>query len=184
MADRIDRLRLVCAAAGLEPVGEPRQALSWSNDAWLVVARLRARPALRLDRVDAIVGADANLLPVGRALALSSPGVPGVDAGLLAEAVAAIEGLRHLDPRVDDASRHGVVHGDLHLHNLWVDGLGALTIMDFEWARLAPPVLELQRLCESADEDALAGRGPPRGRPLAGARGAAGLTRQSISTAS
>jgi len=259
MADRIDRLRLVCAAAGLEPVGEPRQALSWSNDAWLlddrrrgavvlrigwrgdvdrlereavvsahlpagvrrpevlahgraaggdlsltwslsrrlagevlatawasldasarrsaiaelarmlrelhrwrppdeVVARLRARPALRLDRVDAIVGSDGNLLPVGRALAVASLGVPGIDAGLLAAAVAAIEDLRHLDPPVDDAHRHGVVHGDLHLHNLWVDGSGALTIMDFEWVRLAPPVLELLRLCDSADEDALAGR--------------------------
>lgn len=122
-----------------------------------VVARVRARPELRLDRADAIIGADANLLPVARALALAALGVPGVDAGLLAEAVVAIEGLRHLDPPVDDPSRHGVVHGDLHLHNLWVDGAGALTIMDFEWVRLAPPVLELQRLRDSADEDALAG---------------------------
>jgi hypothetical protein len=108
-------------------------------------------------RGDHLVGADANPLPVARALALAARGVPGVDPGLLAEAVAAIEDLRDLDPAVDDPSRHGLIHGDIHLHNLWVSDQGELTILDFEWVRLAPPILELQRLCDSADEDALAG---------------------------
>ena len=261
MTEALDRLRRVCSAAGIDPSGTPRQAVSWSNDAWLLddrrlgevvlrigwrgdVGRIRREAAvaealppgvrgptvlgagrtavgdlplawsltrrLRGERLDVAwaslsedarrsaiaqlaerlralhrwrpppalvatvreraglepgpghdaVGADLNPLPVERALALvpRALAVSGVDAGLLDAAVAAIEGLRPLEPRVDDPAVGGLVHGDLNLSNLWLSDAGVLTMLDFEWVRLAPPVLDLQRLCDGADDDVLAGR--------------------------
>jgi aminoglycoside phosphotransferase (APT) family kinase protein len=125
-----------------------------------IVARLHARPAPQPDDVGGMIGADVVSLPAARARAVATfaAGLPDVDSGLLSAAAAAIDELRHLDPVVDDAGRHGLVHGDLHLSNLWLSPSGTLTILDFEWARFAPPDLEVQRLCYNADDDVLAGR--------------------------
>jgi aminoglycoside phosphotransferase (APT) family kinase protein len=124
-----------------------------------VAALLLARPTLRRPGVDGVISADVNALPVARARALApyAGDLPDVDPGLVSDAVGAIEHLAHLDPPMDDPTRHGLIHGDLHLFNLWVGESGALTLLDFEWARYGPPDLELQRLCDCADDDVLAG---------------------------
>lgn len=70
----------------------------------------------------------------------------------------ALEDLRDLDVMVDDPARHGLVHCDLHLRNLWWSQPGTVTLLDFEWVRFAPPDLELQPLHDNATDDATAGR--------------------------
>lgn len=83
--------------------------------------------------------------------------LPNVDSGIIADAVAAMEALRPLSPVLDDPDRHGLVHGDLHLNNLWWSEPDGVFLLDLEWVRFGPPSLDLLPLCDSADEDALRG---------------------------
>jgi uncharacterized glyoxalase superfamily protein PhnB/aminoglycoside phosphotransferase (APT) family kinase protein len=118
------------------------------------------RPPSYLDTVDWVVGTDLHTLPPSRALALARHplSLPHVDRDLIAAAIDAIHELSDLDVAVDDPARHGLIHADLHLHNLWWSESGALTLLDFEWVRFGPPDLELQPLCDLADEDVRSGR--------------------------
>ena len=67
-----------------------------------------------------------------------------------------------LQPKIFDTEfREGVVvHGDAHLANvLWHEG--RVTLLDFEWARLGPPDLELEAACrDNPDIERRAGPGP------------------------
>lgn len=131
-----------------------------------VAELVTARPGLARSRtagrtLTALIGADIVPLPVERGLALAehASGLPGADTGLLAEAVTVVEELRALEPVVDDPARHGLVHGDAHMLNLWWHE-EVLTLMDWEWVRFGPPSLELQHLVDQADNDLLTGGGP------------------------
>ncbi|MET0692531.1 MAG: phosphotransferase, partial [Propionibacteriaceae bacterium] len=56
-----------------------------------------------------------------------------------------------------DVPELGVIHGDLHLSNLWCDGGTVTALLDLEWIRLAPPYVELARLKDNVDADELEG---------------------------
>ena len=43
--------------------------------------------------------------------------------------------------------RGTVVHGDAHTANVLCDGAEIVALLDFEWARLGPPDLELEAIC-------------------------------------
>lgn len=137
-----------------------RELHQWSPPAQLV-PQLLARDQL-LDGIDGLLGADINPLPVTRAMNLAehAKGMPFVDAGLMADAVGVLRKYQHLDPLVDSPAQHGLIHGDVHLSNLWRPEPGGLALLDLEWARFAPPLLDIQRLCEVADDDVLRGAGP------------------------
>jgi aminoglycoside phosphotransferase (APT) family kinase protein len=117
------------------------------------------RPPSYLDTVDWIVGTDIHPLPQSRALTLArhAPSLPHVERGMIAAAIDAIRELSDLDVAVDDPARHGLVHTDLHLHNVWWSEPGTVTLLDFEWVRFGPPDLDLQPLCDLADEDVRSG---------------------------
>jgi aminoglycoside phosphotransferase (APT) family kinase protein len=121
---------------------------------------VRARPPSYLDTIDGIIGADIHPLPPWRALALARHlrGLPDVDQGTLSAAIDAIRELSSLDISVDDPEWHGLIHGDLHLQNLWWSEPGMVTLLDFEWLRFGPPDLDLQPLCDLADEDVRSGQ--------------------------
>lgn len=126
-----------------------------------VAELVTTRPGLTEGSLNALIGADIVPLPVdrGRALGGYAAELPGADTGLVTEAVKAVEELRTLAPVVDDPARHGLVHGDGHMANLWWHG-GALTLMDWEWVRFGPPSLDLQDMADQADNDMLTGGGP------------------------
>ena len=143
-------------------VGELAQMLrelhSWRPPA-PVAEVVCQRPDLRLGTIAGLIGSDITPLPLERALALAahSSSLPNVDRRLIAEATRAMRDLRPVDPALDNPSEHGIVHGDLHLNNLWWSEDAGLFLLDLEWVRFGPPSLELLRLCDSADEDLLRG---------------------------
>ncbi|GGU68039.1 hypothetical protein GCM10010259_67660 [Streptomyces daghestanicus] len=132
--------------------------------AWVPPAALadvvRARPGLAAGTVDDLVGADIAPLPVSRAVRLAEhvARMPYVDTGLMAAAVRLLWTLGDPEPTVDAPGRSGLVHGDLNLSNLWRAPDGTVSLLDFEWTRIAAPSLDLMRMCEYAD-DAVGGAG-------------------------
>jgi aminoglycoside phosphotransferase (APT) family kinase protein len=69
--------------------------------------------------------------------------LPHVDAGAMADAVGWVRTLRTaLDPFVATT----LVHGDLHFQNVLWDGERVTAILDLEFARAAPPDLDLDVL--------------------------------------
>jgi scyllo-inosamine 4-kinase len=78
--------------------------------------------------------------------------LPGMDAGLARRRLGALQGVL-LERELTDGP---VVHGDAHLANvLWQDG-HLTALLDFEWARIGPPDLELEAACRD-DPDIEAG---------------------------
>lgn len=120
-----------------------------------------ARPGLAAGTPDDLVGADIAPLPVARAVSLAEhvSRMPYVDTGIMSAAVQLLRALSDPEPAVDDPGRSGLIHGDLNLSNLWWAPDGTVSLMDFEWTRIAPPSLELMRMCEYADDDAVNGAG-------------------------
>jgi aminoglycoside phosphotransferase (APT) family kinase protein len=153
--DRAERRSAIAQLAGMM-----RGLHQWSPPAELV-PRLLARDQLH-DGVDGLLGADINPLPVARAMTLAehAKGMRFVDASLMADAVELLQKYQHLDPPVDSPAQHGLIHGDVHLSNLWRPEPGGVALLDLEWARFAPPLLDIQRLCELSDDDAVRGAGP------------------------
>ncbi|MFF3432139.1 phosphotransferase family protein [Streptomyces sp. NPDC002602] len=121
---------------------------------------LRARPGLAAATADDLVGADIAPLPVSRAVRLAEhvARMPYVDKGLMVAAVRLLRTLGDPEPAVDDPGRSGLVHGDLNLSNLLWTPDGTVSLLDFEWTRIALPSLDLMRMCEYAD-DAVGGTG-------------------------
>ena len=108
-----------------------------------VRATLAARPTQ--PDYDDVIGADLNPLPVDRALRLVEPAMrlENVDRQLVEQLGEQLKRLRHLDPLMVPTSGT-VVHGDAHLNNVIWNGVRVAALLDFEWARLGPPDLELQ----------------------------------------
>jgi hypothetical protein len=129
------------------------------------VSTLLAAPRPAGDRsLDALIGADLNPLPCERALRLIGPArdLSHVDPALVDDVEACLRALATIDPL---GGTHGdpgggsrptrtCVHGDAHPSNvLWRDGR-IVALLDFEWARLGPPDLELEPyLREQSDVD-------------------------------
>jgi hypothetical protein len=105
--------------------------------------------------INELLGSDLNPLPIARTVALARHAMtmPYVDPGLITQAIEMLEDLGDVEPVLDDPTQHGLIHGDLHLFNLWRTPSGDVILLDLEWARFAPPLLDIQRLCENADVD-------------------------------
>jgi aminoglycoside phosphotransferase (APT) family kinase protein len=119
-----------------------------------VKAALAVRPA-DSDMHD-VIGADLNPLPVDRALRLVEPAthLDHVDPQLVIQLGEQLQRLRSVDP-LTNPTDGVVVHGDAHLNNVIWNGTLLVALLDYEWARLGPPDLELQPLLLSADAAAL-----------------------------
>jgi hypothetical protein len=135
-----------------------RDLHTWTPPATLVEPLL-ARWDLAGDDITGLLGADITPLPVARAVRLAehAKGIRHVDPHLMADVIGVLDELGPLAQPVDDPTGNGVVHGDLHLSNLLWSDAGEVTLLDFEWVRFGPPLLDLQRLCENADSDVLNG---------------------------
>jgi len=139
--DRVDIGQLgeaMCALHAWDPPEEVRAALV-------------VRPPV--SDIHDIIGADLNCLPVDRALQLVEPAthLDNLDPHLVIQLGAHLESLRSVDP-LTNPTDGVVVHGDAHLNNvIWEDGR-LVALLDYEWARLGPPDLELQPLlaCDDA----------------------------------
>ncbi len=137
-----------------EQIGHALRALHGWEPSPAVRAALAARAA-QPDTSD-VVGADLNPLPVDRALRLVEPAtqLDNVDRQSVVQLGEEIERLRAVD-RLRNPSDGVVVHGDAHLDNVIWDGRRLVTLLDYEWARLGPPDLELQPLLLAGDARAL-----------------------------
>ncbi|MEU3146272.1 phosphotransferase [Streptomyces sp. NPDC006999] len=135
-----------------------RELHGWTPPAELAQS-VCARPALAAGTAEALVGADIAPLPVARAVALAEhvAQLPHVDAGLMSAAVQLLRELGDPEPAVDAPGRSGLIHGDLNLSNLWWAPDGTVSLLDFEWTRIAPPSLDLMRMCEYADDNVISG---------------------------
>lgn len=125
-----------------------------------VAAAAGDRPTLDLTTCDGITGADVNPLPLQRLTALLpyARATPFVEPGLIDATAALVEQLADLDPSLDDPQTGVLVHGDIHLGNILATADGRITaVLDLEWVRLGPRWLELERLCQQADEDVRGG---------------------------
>jgi len=77
--------------------------------------------------------------------------LPGVDRTLLAEVTALVTETASVIEPFDVPT---LVHGDLHFQNVLWDGSVVTALLDFEWARAAPPDLDLDvflRFCAHPD---------------------------------
>jgi len=131
-----------------------RELHRWRPSAELadLVTRRAETPAVG---VGELVGYNLNPLPIARTVTLAQHAMkmPYVDPSLMVRVIETIEELGDVEPALDDPTRHGLIHGDLHLFNLWLTSSDDVVLLDLEWARFAPPLLEIQRLCENADID-------------------------------
>lgn len=101
-----------------------------------------------------LTGRAINPLPVDRALRIAGRlrGRQNLDSGLLDAAATLIEGLRELDPFRGERLA-GIAHCDLHLWNVLWNGRKISALLDLEWARLAPPDLDLDVLLRISEYD-------------------------------
>lgn len=128
-----------------------------------IVALLRDKQT-RIDNADAlgIVAADLVPVPLTRTAKLVAPlkTLPFVDHGLID---AALERLQHLEQYAPAAEEYSsVIHGDAGPANVLVDNRRVTAVLDFEFARLAPPDLELIGLIRGLDaRRTMGGDAPP-----------------------
>jgi aminoglycoside phosphotransferase (APT) family kinase protein len=126
-------------------------------------ALLRAHADAPAETVEAVLGRDVVPLPMARSALLAAPAkaLPHVDPAVVDAAWARMLELSALDPFAGPASE-SVAHCDATYPNILVDGARVSALLDFEWARLAPPWIELTawtRLLEDLREEGV--RPPP-----------------------
>jgi hypothetical protein len=129
-------------------LGEALRALH----AWEPPTEVRSALATRPSELDLseLIGTDLNPLPVDRALRLVQPAtqLEHVNPQLVVQLGDELKRLRPLDP-LTTPTDGVVVHGDAHLSNVIWDGTRLVALLDYEWARIGPPDLELQPLLHS-----------------------------------
>ena len=138
---------------------------SWRPPPGLREHMRQSSPAVPATR-EVIAGSAIVPLPMERLAPLLDwmEALPGVDRNLASWARKRIENL-HPDVCGPEFRDGVVVHGDAHLANvLWHEG--RVTLLDFEWARLGPPDLELEAACR--DDPDIEGRARPG--PVASSR--------------
>lgn len=128
------------------PGREVIAALAWPSPDTLITPEL-------------VIGASILPLPLARARVLINALATrsDVDRALIDAAGDAIARLAHLAPALDDPAPGEVIHGDLHLSNIWWSDRGEVGLIDLEWVRFAPPWVDLARLRENADADLAVG---------------------------
>lgn len=130
------------ALHGWRPAREVIAALEWPLPDTLTTSEL-------------VIGASLHPLPMERARLLFAALATrsDVDRALVDAARDATERLGHLAPDLDDPAPGQLIHGDLHLSNIWWSDRGKAGLIDLEWVRFAPPWVDLARLQENADAD-------------------------------
>jgi aminoglycoside phosphotransferase (APT) family kinase protein len=134
--------------------------------AWVPPASLREllieRPAIDPAVELSVWAADLIPLPAWRvdAVANLAKRLPFVDPDLIDAVVACIESLAEADPLVDSKSESVVLHSDFGPFNLLVKDGRITALLDFEWARIGPPDLDLALPCFLAQFEDLWGQGP------------------------
>jgi hypothetical protein len=117
----------------------------------------------RVDNADAlgIVAADLVPVPLRRVFTLVEPlkTLPHVDHGLVHAAVERIQELSAYAPALSEYCQ--VIHGDAGSANVLVDEGRVTAVMDFEFARLAPPDLELISFVRGLDAQRIVERSAP-----------------------
>lgn len=105
---------------------------------------LRAHARSPADTAEAALGRDVTPLPIGRSALLVAPAkaLAHVDPGVVDAAWGRMLDLATLDPFAGP-DVHTVAHCDATYPNVLVDGARVSALLDFEWARLAPPWVEL-----------------------------------------
>ncbi|HEY2051386.1 MAG TPA: phosphotransferase [Caulobacteraceae bacterium] len=124
---------------------------------------LQAHAAALATTAEAAVDLDVTPLPMSRSGLLVAPAkaLPYVDGGVVAAAWGRMLELAELDPFAGTPSET-LTHCDATYPNILVDGARVSALLDFEWARLAPPWVELvawTRLLEDLREEGV--RPPP-----------------------
>ncbi len=116
---------------------------SWSP-AGEAAGLLSAHARTPVETRDDALGRDVMPLPISRAALLLGPArdLPHMDPGVLDAAWARMGDLAALDPFAGTGDEH-VAHCDATYPNVLVDGARVSALLDFEWARLAPPWVEL-----------------------------------------
>lgn len=116
-----------------------------------VVDLMTSRPGQDATDPIAVVGADIVPLPIPRAVALVQPlkRLDHVDGALVD---AAIEKMADLSD-VDVTSTGRIIHGDVYLGNVVVQGGRISALLDFEFARLGPAELELISFVRAMDAE-------------------------------
>lgn len=99
-----------------------------------------------------VIGRSINPLPDGIPALVRELRKSGHPIALVERAVALLDRDKAVWPRWDAPST-AVVHGDLHLGNVWWDGTDVTGLFDLEWVRAAPPYAELARVKDNADAD-------------------------------
>jgi aminoglycoside phosphotransferase len=137
-----------------EQLGHALQALH----AWEPSPEVRAALAARTPQRNTsdVIGAELNPLPVDRALQLVEPAthLENVDPHAIVQLGEELKRLRPIDA-LRNPNEGVVVHGDAHLDNVLWDGTRLVALIDFEWARLGPPDLELQPMLVFDDVEIL-----------------------------
>ena len=156
------------APAGLRGLAREAAGLLRALHSWPVPADLAgmlARPAADPDPLRR-AGAELVLLPPSSVLGLIPVArqLPFTDHGVLDAAAGRLAELG--DPA--DAGRDVLLHGDFYLGNVLVRDGQVSALIDFEFARLGPPDLELISVVRAL------GHGDPARRPAAAAAGLAG----------
>lgn len=133
----------------------------WSPPPHVAAALREKHHRLNVAKAVEIVATDLVPLPVERIDSLIAPlkTLPHVDHGLIDAAAARVRELATV-VRADEF-RH-VIHGDAGSANVHVDGRQVVAVMDFEFARLAPPDLELISFVRGLDAQRITrGVAPP-----------------------
>ena len=117
-----------------------------------IAALMHDRPKLDLADPLSVWAADLVAMPIPRALAVSElvRALPHVDPTLVDAAVERIRSLAAADALEVPREPWVVVHGDAVIGNVLVHGARISALLDFEWARLGPPDLELASLVRMA----------------------------------
>jgi Phosphotransferase enzyme family len=117
-----------------------------------IATLMHDRPQLDLADPLSVWAADLVALPIPRALAVSDlvRALAHVDPALVDAAVERIRSLAGADALATPREPWVVVHGDAVIGNVLVHGTRNSALLDFEWARLGPPDLELVSLVRMA----------------------------------
>jgi hygromycin-B 7''-O-kinase len=134
---------------------DPPEHLRW---------QLGSRPHLDMANPMSVWASDLVPLPVPLALALvdMAKAVPNVDPHLIDAAAERIVSLSAFDPFAGNEDERSVVHGDATTGNFLVCNGRISAILDFEWARIAPPDVELVSIVRMVQNPPDMAPRPPR----------------------
>lgn len=153
-----DRGRLRAVVAHL---AERLRALHAWTPTGEAAAMLAAHAADRPEAAEAIVGSQVIPLPMERSAALigALKAQPYVDPGVVDAAWDRMQSLARFDPAAAPTDR--VAHLDATSGNILVDGDRVSALIDFEWARLGPAIMEAPAWTRELEDLRREGANPP-----------------------